>query len=431
MVLNPIGPAEANDLAESHERYRLVAQYTRDMILILDPEGRIVWASPSILQIIGRTPESIVGHHCGDFLHPDDREKQQQVFRRRAEEHTSARVELRVQHANGSYIETESLGVPVYAADGSLEKVLINARDITERKNVELRHRSILEQLPANVWSVDRNLIITSSQGGGLAAVGLEPGQLIGVSLEDYLRGTDMFYDAIEVHRRALAGESVAYETRWHDRDLLLRVQPLLGRLGEIEGVIGMTFDITEQKRAERRYQTLFARNLAGVFRSTTGGRLIECNEAFVRMFGYSSAEEVLTVETPSLYFSPHDREELITSIRARGDVANFEVRLRRRDGQALWALLNETVVHDEVTGEEILEGTIIDITARKVAEERIEYQAFHDSLTDLPNRFLFNDRLALAMAQAKRHGRSVAVMFLDLDHFKLINDTMAHSAGD
>ncbi|HEX7149866.1 MAG TPA: EAL domain-containing protein [Thermoanaerobaculia bacterium] len=431
MTLNPSDSGGFFDLAESHERYRLVAQHTRDLILILDPRGHIMWASPSSTTVLGRPPETVVGHHCGEFLHPDDRELQRDVFRLRLDEKHPRRVELRVQRADGTYVETESLGVPIFAADGSVEKVLICARDITERKHVERRMRSILEQLPANVWTADRDLIITSSQGGGLAAVGLQPGQLNGLSLEVFLQDTSVASLAMDVHRRALQGETIAYETQWRDRDLLMRVQPLRDANGAIEGVIGMTFDITDQKRAERRYQSLFARNLAGVFRSTVSGRLLECNEAFVRMFGYASAEEMASLDMPSVYFSSQDREELITVIRARGEIANFEVRLRRRDGQVLWALLNETIVRDEATGDDILEGTIIDITARKVAEERIEYQAFHDSLTDLPNRFLFNDRLALAVAQAKRHGRSVAVLFLDLDHFKLINDTMAHSAGD
>jgi diguanylate cyclase (GGDEF)-like protein len=92
--------------------------------------------------------------------------------------------------------------------------------------------------------------------------------------------------------------------------------------------------------------------------------------------------------------------------------------------------LLNERLVPGP-DGDDILEGTIIDITARKEAEERMLYLAFHDALTDLPNRSLLNDRLAVVLARARRQQTLAAVMFLDLDHFKLINDTMAHTAGD
>jgi diguanylate cyclase (GGDEF)-like protein len=77
------------------------------------------------------------------------------------------------------------------------------------------------------------------------------------------------------------------------------------------------------------------------------------------------------------------------------------------------------------------LEGTIIDITERKTAQEQIEYQAFHDVLTGLPNRRLFRDRIGVALAHARRQGRGIAVMFLDLDQFKLVNDTLGHTVGD
>src|SRR5205085_4354562 len=140
---------------------------------------------------------------------------------------------------------------------------------------------------------------------------------------------------------------------------------------------------------------------------------------------------DIAGMPTCELYYNPIDRDEVITMLEARGELRNFERKFRRRDGHIVWALLNETLVHPQLGGDDILEGTIIDITARKLAEERMQYQAFHDSLTDLPNRFLLNDRLAVVLRQAKRHGRSAAVMFLDLDHFKLINDTMAHTAGD
>ena len=79
----------------------------------------------------------------------------------------------------------------------------------------------------------------------------------------------------------------------------------------------------------------------------------------------------------------------------------------------------------------DILEGTIIDITDRKHAQEQMEYQAYHDSLTGLPNRLLFRDRITIALAHARRSAALAAVMFLDLDQFKLVNDTLGHTVGD
>ena len=417
---------------------RLIAEYARDIILVLDPRGFILWASPAHRNILGRDPAELVGIHCSSHIHPDDRQRQRDVMRERVASGEWRKTELRVQHADGRWLDIESVGVPVVSEDGEIHHVIITGRDITERKSVERRlreseqrQRLIMEQLPVAVWTTDRTLKVTSSMGGGLGKLSLATDQLVGVSLDDYFQPGAYGSHVPDIHRRALAGETFEYETTWNDRDLFVSLQPLRGAGGETEGVIGLSIDISERKHAERRYQTLFERNLAGVFRSTVSGTLLECNEAFARMFGYSSAREMAGMRTRELYYDPTDRDEVVTMLEARGELRNFERKFRRRDGHIVWALLNETLVHPQVGGDDILEGTIIDITARKLAEERMQYQAFHDSLTDLPNRFLLNDRLAVVLRQAKRHGRSAAVMFLDLDHFKLINDTMAHTAGD
>jgi len=306
-----------------------------------------------------------------------------------------------------------------------------DASELARRlRTSEQRLRLIVEQLPGAVWTTDADLRVTASIGGGLRALNLMPDEMVGVLLDEHFRGNAKFDAVVAVHRRALAGETLDYESSWHGRDLHVTLQPLHAEDGSIDGTMGIALDITERKRAERRYQALFARNLAGVFRSTVSGRLVEGNDSFAHIFGFHSAEEMLSLPTPSLYFTTEEREEVISQIRQHGEIVNFETRLRRRDGATIWALLNETLVPGE-EGDDVLEGTIVDITARKLAEERVEYQAFHDSLTDLPNRFLFNDRLARALSQSRRHGTAIAVLCLDLDHFKLINDTMAHSAGD
>ncbi len=409
----------------------VAAEHARDLILLLDTNGTILWASPSHRDVLGRQPEEMLGHRNLEFVHPDDRERMTASLARRATERVPDTVEIRLVRANGTFVEVESVGVPIVSATGKVDQVVVTARDIAGRKAIERRLRIVLDQLPANVWTTDRDLMITSSAGGGFSNTGFRPEDVIGKSLAEYLKNDEHYERTMEMHHRALRGEHVAIETRWRDRDLHVRMNPLRDEHGQISGAIGISFDVTDQRRAERRYRLLFERNVAGVFRSTVSGRLVECNEAFARVFGYESPAEMFGVHTSSLYFRASDRDELISQVRSRGVAENFEVRMRNKDGRPLWLLLNEFLTMSEDVGEETLEGTAIDITARKLAEERIEYQAYHDSLTDLPNRFLFNDRLGLALAQARRHTRAVAVLFFDLDHFKLINDTLAHNAGD
>jgi diguanylate cyclase (GGDEF)-like protein/PAS domain S-box-containing protein len=181
---------------------------------------------------------------------------------------------------------------------------------------------------------------------------------------------------------------------------------------------------------SEERYRLLFERNLAGVYMATEDGRVVDCNDACARLFGYGGREELLQAGSIE-YMHPHERESVLRRLREEGAVTNEEVELRGRGGEAVWALENVRRVIPEDGGPPMLEGILLDIRDRKRAEEEIEFKAYHDALTQLPNRALFLDRLSLALAQAQRTEGCLAVLFLDLDNMKSINDTFGHAIGD
>jgi diguanylate cyclase (GGDEF)-like protein/PAS domain S-box-containing protein len=424
---------------------RLIAEHSRDLVLLLDLEGRILYASPSHVTVLGRNPGDVIGLPVSEFIHPDDREIQRRAFLERLQTGEAKRLEVRILKADGDYIPVESLGVAIRNAANRIEAVVISGREITERKlweeesqNRELRLRMILERTPALLWNTDRDLRFTSAIGGGLIRLGLEPSELVGLTLFELFQTADPAFPAIAAHRRALEGEAITYEIQWAQRVYQSHAEPLRDATGSVIGVSGVTIDVTDSREAQRnlrrseaRYRTLFERNLAGVYRSSLDGEMLECNHAFARVLGFDSVEEIMSRPTWEHYFSPADREAVIEALKDKTELLNFEICLKRKDGSPVWVLQNEALVWDEDAQTHWMEGTIIDITARKTAEDRIEHQAYHDHLTDLPNRLLFNDRLSLAVAQSRRHRERLTVMFLDLDHFKLINDTMAHSAGD
>ncbi|HEX8169764.1 MAG TPA: EAL domain-containing protein [Thermoanaerobaculia bacterium] len=185
-----------------------------------------------------------------------------------------------------------------------------------------------------------------------------------------------------------------------------------------------------ELAESEERYRLLIERNLAGVYVATEEGHVIDCNDACATLFGFSTREEFLRSGMID-YTHPHQRDSIVRRLRDHGTVANEEVELRGRDGASLWAIENVRRVEPEDGGAPVLEGILLDISDRKRAEQEIEFKAYHDPLTSLPNRTLFLDRLHVAMAQARRSESCMAVLFLDLDDMKSINDTFGHAMGD
>lgn len=199
--------------------------------------------------------------------------------------------------------------------------------------------------------------------------------------------------------------------------------------------------NVTDRLRAERD-----RRFVAAVFESTAEGimvtdkdnRIAMINPAFSRITGYRP-EEVIGQSPGILSSGRHDKNfytEMWRKLRETGSWSG-EIWNRRKDGSLYveWMTITDLHIHD---GESLLpemEGcyvaTFTDITHRKEAEELLRYKASHDNLTRLPNRSLFEDRLQLTISQAKRHRRSFALLYIDLDYFKAVNDTLGHNAGD
>jgi diguanylate cyclase (GGDEF)-like protein/PAS domain S-box-containing protein len=182
--------------------------------------------------------------------------------------------------------------------------------------------------------------------------------------------------------------------------------------------------------KSEERYRLLFERNLAGVYVASEDGKVLDCNDACARLFGYATREEFLAQGAID-YMHRNHRDSIVRRLREQGAVTNEEVELRGRDGKSVWVLENVRRIVAEEGETALLEGILLDISERKRAEEEIAFKAYHDSLTGLPNRGLFLDRLEIALAHARRNGSSVAVLFLDLDNVKSINDTFGHTTGD
>ncbi len=228
-------------------------------------------------------------------------------------------------------------------------------------------------------------------------------------------------YD-IAYRKRAKSGEY-----RWFNA----RGQAIWDDRGRATFMAGVVHDVTPHREAEERVQKLF--HLSPTATSITrleDGRLLDVNGAFCALFGYTRDELVGRTMFDLGLLVDHDaRTAIAHRFRAERRLRNYELQVRLRSGDTRSVLVSAEMM--EMMGEPRGLITMNDITDHKRYEERIEYLASHDELTGLPNRALIRDRISQAIAQARRAGAQLAVMFLDLDRFKVINDGYGHPMGD
>ena len=185
-------------------------------------------------------------------------------------------------------------------------------------------------------------------------------------------------------------------------------------------------------RTAEKRYRSIFENALEGIFQMTRDGRYLNVNPALATMLGFTSPQELLAAPENPMFATPEGRRLFFTEMDRSGFIRDFICEARRRDGSPLWVSQHTRAVSDGDGRIVHYEGMVVDITARKSAEERLIHQALHDPLTGLPNRSQFLRRLQ-DVIEANRHGSGArfALLFIDCDRFKVINDSLGHLFGD
>jgi diguanylate cyclase (GGDEF)-like protein/PAS domain S-box-containing protein len=217
-------------------------------------------------------------------------------------------------------------------------------------------------------------------------------------------------------------------------------ISPIFNDQDAITHFVAVKEDITERKRAEKalreseeRFRNILENAPIGMSVMSLEGRFMLVNSSLCELVGYKKEElEKLTFQEIT---HPEDLEPHLANVQRLLDGSitsfNMEKRYIRKDRQIVWAQLTSSVIRDSDGVPMYLVAQIEDISDRRRSQEQIHLMAYYDALTGLPNRRLLLDRLNHALAQARRYQRSMALLFLDLDNFKHVNDTMGHDIGD
>jgi diguanylate cyclase (GGDEF)-like protein/PAS domain S-box-containing protein len=330
--------------------------------------------------------------------------------------------------------------------------------EIAQRKKNEQALRES-EEKHKNLANEQRIILNTSSVGIGL----IKDRKIIWANhtydkIFGYETGTTQNMDTSEFYSdeesRGVFGNKV-YSTLesggTHSQDLMMKkkdgsqvwcnlVGQAINPVNMDDGSIWVIMDISDRKKAEvdlrdseKRFRTILENAPIGMAVLTLAGRFLLVNRSLCEIVGYEKKElEKLTYQEIT---HPDDLEANLANVQRvqDGSINSYfmEKRYIRKDQQIVWTQLTSSVVRNAAGAPRFLIAQIEDITDRKRNREQIHHLAYYDALTTLPNRRLLLDRLNQAIAQAKRYQRSLALMFLDLDNFKLVNDTLGHDVGD
>ena len=340
-------------------------------------------------------------------------------------------------------------GEPVFDEQGRFRGYRGVGRDISARRQAEedlVRFRTALETSADLILLTDlEGLRYIDANETACRALGYSREELIGMSLveinlnmsEAELRRR--FQETVDRGSESVVTESEGRFARRKDGSVFpIEITRRYLRIGERDIIVAVCRDITERKRAEA---ALKLRNLAiesSVNAIVITNHLLDdqpieyVNPAFERISGYSPAE-ALGRNCRFLQGTDRGQAEVALLRRATeaGREAHVVLRNYRKDGGVFWAQLSISPLRDAAGQVTHYVGVLSDITEARNYREQLEHQANHDMLTSLPNRSLLRDRLDLAVAHAHRQGKLLAVAFIDLDNFKVINDSLGHSAGD
>jgi diguanylate cyclase (GGDEF)-like protein/PAS domain S-box-containing protein len=437
-------------LRESEARYHSALSSLSEGVAIQGLGGEILAANHAAGAILGLSPDHLTGRRLSD---PDWRVMHEDGTPWPADQHPSI-VALRT----GNAVSDAIMGIhkpdgtlcwisvnvePIVAAAAAAPRTVVTSfTDITSRKDTEtqLRIAAIAFESQDSIMITDSNSVILQVNKAFTECTGYTTGEIVGRTprlLKSGRHDRDFYRAMWETLGRTGTWQGEIWDKRKSGEiyPKWLSITAVRGSDGSVTHYVSSHIDMTERQRMQsetesqlRRNQTLMQNSLDGIHIMDVQGNIIETNDAFCNMLGYTR-QEARSLNIAD-WNSQYPKQILLDRLRnSIGKSSRFETTHRRKDGKLLHVEISTAGI--EIDGQPFIYASSRDITERKAAEEEIRHLAFNDQLTKLPNRQFMLARLQEALASGARIGKRGALLLIDLDNFKTLNDTLGHDIGD